>query len=118
MSLGILTKFWMVTPVGKLEFNNKGGGVWEMYATKGGAGTLKIKIEDKNPSIYDIISEFGWPRCPEFKPYGMLYNEAPKKEEPRYGLKVGAATFWFDTNEKLIDFENQITRRYFSNGQD
>lgn len=118
MSLGILTKFWVKTPVGKLEFNSQGEGVWEMYPTKGGIGTVKIKVEKKYPHTFDILREFGWPTCPEFKPYGMLYKDVsePKKAEPRYGLQVGAATFWFDTNEKLIDFEEQITRRYHRNG--
>lgn len=115
----ILTKFWMVTPVGKLEFNNKGEGVWEMYATKGGVGVVKAKLEEGCPGAAEVLREFGWPSCPEFKPYGMLYKEAeePKKVEPRYGLQVGAAIFWFNTHKDLIDFEEQTTRRYYTNGQ-
>ncbi len=74
----LLTKFWMVTPVGKLEFNRNGVDVWEMYGTKGGFERKTIKLETtERTTSRDVVTEFGWPT--HFAPYGEIHEEVPNK---------------------------------------
>lgn len=80
----ILTKFWMRTPVGKMEFNRRGPLVWEMYGTKGGFEARRVQLDDTNPTSRAVVRAFGWPTSPGgFEPYGRVYEEIATPPEPK-----------------------------------
>ena len=80
----ILTKFWMKTPVGKLEFNRRGIFTWEMCGTKGGFERRLVELSSILPTSRAVIHAFGWITAPEiYIPYGEVYEEIAAVPGPK-----------------------------------
>ncbi len=86
----LLTRFWINTPVGKLEFNRHAGpvpfySIWSMHATRGGVETRKLNIDNSERlTTNDVLEQFGWPKN-SFNGYGSVYEDVPdEKIEPAF----------------------------------
>lgn len=115
----LLTKFWMKTPVGKLEFNRVRDLTWEMYGTKGGIETQRVQILLPDVRADEVTRVFGWPK--EFRPYGEVHEEvgepkAVKKVQPLvtlhgmghvWGTTIGDDTLIFKSKEDLDAYLEQ-----------
>ncbi len=75
----LLTKFWMQTPVGELEFSRKEPLTWEMLPTKEGLYVRTTKMSRNNSTSRDVVTAFGWPT--HFAPYGEIHEEVPNEAE-------------------------------------
>ncbi len=103
----LLTKFWMKTPVGKLEFNRRGPFTWEMYGTKGEFEARRAQLDTIDPTSRAVIRAFDWPTVQGvFEPYGRTYEEIKTAPEPK--------RYWYTAralNERLGRPEGRIQRQ-------
>lgn len=70
-----LTKFWMDTPVGKLEFTRWNAFTWGLCGTEGlKFNTRSRRLDKELPTSREVVFAFGWDTIPS-TPYGMVYEE-------------------------------------------